>query len=270
MTALGGDIALDFVDSLAGKRGAERVRRKLHRVASALPTIQLDADVAEEALAAAEIVASAYGWLPTSVPDHVLSRLPSLRKWLSDEDRRVAMSALARLGKNSELLELWRESDPNAWPTLSEDLSWRLAQPPRDLPPKPKRPKRVKVVAGDIVLLPVALGAFAPAKVLVISQKYPNYIILGLYKATVKDFDPTTALPDVPGVALVTFLDLVRDQVWQRVDSRPPTEHELQALGVSDIPNINTVPICFSGSVENRARALLNLPRKDYGARNDA
>ncbi|MBD0708900.1 MULTISPECIES: DUF4259 domain-containing protein [unclassified Streptomyces] len=110
------DTAADFsyrVDEASDEGKAEVLRAVLREVAATADDDYLDADVSMEAIASAALIAAqcpggaavttSYG------PKKPLPILPS-------ELRPLAVAALDRtLGKESELLELWEESDGEEW-----------------------------------------------------------------------------------------------------------------------------------------------------------
>jgi hypothetical protein len=106
------------------------IDRTLAGVASMLPVDELDADEACEVLVAAECVAAAAGFpaanLPPEVTDWVAANQPIQVK---AEYVQMAMTAVARVRTQSELKELWAESDDyEAWVTAVSDLQTRLLQ----------------------------------------------------------------------------------------------------------------------------------------------
>jgi hypothetical protein len=81
-------------------------------------------------LAAAECVAAAAGFpaadLPAEVRDWVMDNSPILVKPLYVQ---IALTAVARVRSQSELKELWAESEEfEAWDTAVADLQTRLHQ----------------------------------------------------------------------------------------------------------------------------------------------
>lgn len=109
------DTAADFsyrVDDAPAEKRAEVLRAAFHEV-TATGDDYLDADLAVEAIASAALVAAQCpGGEPVTTaygPKEPLPELPA-------ELRPMAVEALDRvLGQDSELLELWEESDGEEW-----------------------------------------------------------------------------------------------------------------------------------------------------------
>ena len=87
----------------------------------------LDADVCEEGVAAAEIVAAGAGKPAGDLPDDI-------RNWLAGKPQPDAklvvesLSAIAAIREKSELKELWEDSDDlAAWSAAMDDLNARLS-----------------------------------------------------------------------------------------------------------------------------------------------
>ncbi len=106
------------------------IDRTLAGVAAMQEMDYLDAEEAGEVLAAAECVAAAAGFpaadLPAEVRDWVMDNSPILVKPLYVQ---IALTAVARVRSQSELKELWAESEEfEAWDTAVADLQTRLHQ----------------------------------------------------------------------------------------------------------------------------------------------
>lgn len=117
------DWLLDFVEAPT----IEMLRDTLEHVANESDEMP-EAPDCSEAIAAAEIVAALSGKPAAKLPD-------DLRAWLSGGDRGlktealkgVARAALERIIDDSELQELWAESDLNSqWLAEMADLDRRL------------------------------------------------------------------------------------------------------------------------------------------------
>jgi len=79
------------------------------------------------ALAAAETVAAALGRAAVGVPDKVARWASTHRPQVSDDLIQLAQSAIRRIETQSELQELWQESDElEAWVATIKDLERRL------------------------------------------------------------------------------------------------------------------------------------------------
>jgi hypothetical protein len=98
----------------------ERLRGRRHH------TDWLTAGVVSKALAAAETVAAWIGHPAVNLPDGIIAWLqqhsPSLRSDLVP----LAREAVGIVKTNSELKDLWEESDATEWKNVVEDLERRL------------------------------------------------------------------------------------------------------------------------------------------------
>ncbi|HRQ41760.1 MAG TPA: DUF4259 domain-containing protein [Chloroflexota bacterium] len=123
------DAALDWLYDFAAN-DFRLIDRTLAGVAAMQDVDFLDADEACEVLAAAECVAAASGFpaahLPAEVSDWVSANQPIQVK---PEYVRMALTAVTRVRSQSELKELWAESDEfEVWDTAVADLQTRLHQ----------------------------------------------------------------------------------------------------------------------------------------------
>lgn len=130
----GNDTACDWAAELAEGNSLAPVEAALAAVAAAPPGV-LDADLAMEALAAAEATARLRGW-----PGERSAYTEALDDWVTRTRLQppaalvqAALVALDRVGgADSELHELWAESaDVDAWRQTVQDLRQRLVAPPR-------------------------------------------------------------------------------------------------------------------------------------------
>lgn len=121
-TSFGNDTALDFAFGLGGAAD-------LMRAFQAVGGAWTDADVASEALAAAECVAAMMGHFVGDLPEEIRSVLAA---WGNPSDDLVeaAKVAVRQVMSHSELLELWSEDDPKVWLAVNEGLLLRLDGPP--------------------------------------------------------------------------------------------------------------------------------------------
>ena len=122
--AFDNDAASDWLADLDGAADAGPVEEALRDVTRT--DDYLDADEAQPAVAAAELVA-AMGGRPA--PD-----LPAgARAWAAERGHpdaalvELARAAVARVRHDSELKELWEDADPSAWEAAMDDLAARLA-----------------------------------------------------------------------------------------------------------------------------------------------
>jgi len=125
------DTALDWLYDF-GENDFRLIDRTLAGVAAMVAADELDADEASEVLAAAECVAAAAGFPPANPPQE-------LAEWLAENSpiqvkpayTEMARKAVARVLAQSELRELWLESDEFAgWETVVRNLQSRLNQIP--------------------------------------------------------------------------------------------------------------------------------------------
>ncbi len=125
------DAALDWLYDF-GENDFRLIDRTLAGVAAMIEADELDADEASEVLAAAECVAAAAGFPPDDPPQE-------LAEWLAEnspiqvkpEYIEMARKSVARVLAQSELRELWLESDEfGEWETAVRNLQSRLNQIP--------------------------------------------------------------------------------------------------------------------------------------------
>jgi hypothetical protein len=118
------DTAMDWVADLE-RVGAQAVRTALSVAADGF----LEAPEGEEAVAAAEVVASALGELGPNLPQDVRRWIAANAGQLSAEDVTLARGAMKRVvSEDSELKELWiDDAGDDDWPKAMEDLQRRLA-----------------------------------------------------------------------------------------------------------------------------------------------
>ena len=134
------DAVMDWLEEL-GSGGVRRVRDALDTVADADADEYLDADDAQAALGAAEIVAAASG----KGNDRIAAR-KELPTWITahheefvEADVALARRAVERVLTSSELQELWDDGGPeNDWRVQVGELLRRLKPAPKKpAPPKP-------------------------------------------------------------------------------------------------------------------------------------
>ena len=122
------DTAADFADNFKDEPSADMLAQALAAVAD---DEYLDGDVASEALAAAEIVAAILGKPARNFPTDLLGIIPRLDLAHVEPLRRPAQHAvMAVLREESELRELWEESDEfENWQGQQRQLLKRLDKP---------------------------------------------------------------------------------------------------------------------------------------------
>ncbi len=119
------DDAMDWVSELAAGSGDAALRAALMRVASG-DDHYLESPDCSIAIAAAEAVAAAQGHPSGSLPEEV-ARWVETKPIVATELAAVAMAAVDRIVRKSELKDLWDESDsPEAWRDAMTDLRRRL------------------------------------------------------------------------------------------------------------------------------------------------
>ena len=116
------DDALDWIDDLV-EGGAGSVYATLEVAADGDPP---EAPEASMALAAAEVVAAANGAPVRDLPGEVLDWLAEHAGALPADLVPLARRAVERVRRDSELKDLWEETDPAAWYAALDDLLRRL------------------------------------------------------------------------------------------------------------------------------------------------
>ena len=118
------DTALDWVADLE-RTGAQAVRTALSVAADGY----VEAPLGEEAVAAAEVVASALGEPGQNLPEPVRRWLATNAGEILRDDVTLARGAIKRVvSEDSELKELWiDDAEDEFWPKAMEDLQRRLA-----------------------------------------------------------------------------------------------------------------------------------------------
>lgn len=95
--------------------------------AAAHPDGDLESSPSSEALAAAEVVAALAGHPALDLPDEVQNWVSAHRATVSPDLRALALAAVERITSDSELQELWAESDEGGdWSKRVEELRGRL------------------------------------------------------------------------------------------------------------------------------------------------
>lgn len=119
------DTALDWVLTLSDSNDASLLNTSLDAVQSEQEEY-LDADVCAEAISAAEIVAALNGKASNELPEEVNAWLRG-KQHTSDDLKTRAKTAVAAVLEDSELKELWEETEYFAdWKATMEDLQSRL------------------------------------------------------------------------------------------------------------------------------------------------
>lgn len=96
-------------------------------ISEALRATDLEVPVDVNAIAAAEVVAAALGKPATGLPDDVLEVVGGLAASVTPDHAMRARTAVERVLAESEVAELWSESDDDAaWRASVQDLIQRL------------------------------------------------------------------------------------------------------------------------------------------------
>ncbi len=131
------DVAMDFLDRLSSMACLRRpIDNAINNTSD-----QIEADLAAEALAAADLLACMIGRSAPDQPEQVAGLLEKLGKpppdLLND-----AKAATSRILSNSELADLWSEGDSESWASVIADLLERLStETPYDSKSKPSPSK---------------------------------------------------------------------------------------------------------------------------------
>ena len=124
------DDAMDWTSDLSASLDWSAVRDALDDVLGYGPDDYLGAPEAAVALAAAEVVAAALGAPAGDLPEEVTTWVATHRRNAMPEHAQDALRAVERVMADSELLELWDESDEaSEWQANVADLRRRLTGP---------------------------------------------------------------------------------------------------------------------------------------------
>ena len=121
------DDALDWLQDFAESPTLEMLRDTLEHILSA-DAEDLEAPDCSEAIAASEIIAALGGKPSAKIPDELKAWLQTGHGLNAQALRPLARRAMLAIEKESELQELWDESDfRNQWHAEMADLIARLA-----------------------------------------------------------------------------------------------------------------------------------------------
>jgi hypothetical protein len=142
------DAAMDWLVELE-EQGVPALRTILSDVAQTAEDEYLDVDDGARAMAAGEMVAAALGQGRDRVPTRSHAWLDVNASAITERDLAMARRAVRRiLTANSELRELWDDSDPNTkWQAGVRVLLTRLGGEPTALSPSPESATRDDVTA---------------------------------------------------------------------------------------------------------------------------
>lgn len=119
------DDAGDWVYQLEEQEDLTLLTETLKRAAE--PSGYLESPACAEALAAAEVVAALGGRAAPDLPEEVRDWVAAHRRKVSPELRDLAVRALDQVAADSELKELWEETDElQAWSDRVVELRGRL------------------------------------------------------------------------------------------------------------------------------------------------
>jgi hypothetical protein len=116
------DDAMDWMYTLEAAVDDEPIRLALAAGSMGSP----EATVASVAIAAADVVAAGLGRSAGSVPQPVLDWIAGHPSIAWQAHVTPALAALAHVGSDSELAELWAEDDDAEWREAVDDLRSRL------------------------------------------------------------------------------------------------------------------------------------------------
>ena len=122
------DDALDWLIDFVEAPTIEMLRDTLEHITNLGADEYLEAPDCSEAIAAAEIVAALAGTPAANLPDDLKSWLQTDHGLVAGPLTVIAAAAIARIVRDSELMDLWAEGDSNAaWLAEISDLQRRLA-----------------------------------------------------------------------------------------------------------------------------------------------
>lgn len=118
--SFGNDSALDFVSRVTGAADLARAVKALGSTGN-----WIDSDLAAEAIAAADIVAALHGRVSADLPEGLSDTL-SAYELPSHALVAAASKAVDHVRENSELADLWADSEVADWMGVIDDLLVRL------------------------------------------------------------------------------------------------------------------------------------------------
>jgi Domain of unknown function (DUF4259) len=89
---------------------------------------ELEAPESSKAIAAAEVVAALKQAPHAQIPEEILAVLSSGQITIDQNLVDLALTAIASVRTNSELKDLWEESDPSEWFAAISELEERIRQ----------------------------------------------------------------------------------------------------------------------------------------------
>ena len=210
VSSFGNDGASDWLDELLHAKGADRIFRALLAAGNIKAQDYLQVPECECAIAAAELVAAGAGRPSPTLP-------PKASQWLQErsftagaEIVDLALRVVERVAKNSELKEVWDDTDSaQEWYGIIEDLQTRLRECDVYASQIAERYKQAtsSIVEGTSQLFDEALQLISDSKHEEAIEKYnsaleldPNsqlaylgrgtcYLSLGRYEKAVDNFE---------------------------------------------------------------------------------
>lgn len=210
VSSFGNDGASEWLDELLHAKGADKIFRALLAAGNIKAQDYLQVPECEAAIAAAELVAAGAGKPSSFLP-------PKASQWLQErgfsagaEIVDLALRVVERVAKNSELKEVWDDTDSaQEWYGIIEDLQTRLRESDVYASQIAERYKQAtsSIVEGTSQLFDEALQLISDSKHEEAIEKYnsaleldPNsqlaylgrgtcYLSLGRYEKAVENFE---------------------------------------------------------------------------------
>ncbi|HEY9676807.1 MAG TPA: DUF4259 domain-containing protein [Drouetiella sp.] len=127
VSSFGNDGASDWLLELLQSKGADKVFRALMSAGKLGPNDYLQTTESECAVAAAEIVAAGAGCPARDLPEEAAQWVKERKFSAGAEIIDLALKVMERVSKNSELKEVWDDTDSSEeWHALMNDLIARL------------------------------------------------------------------------------------------------------------------------------------------------
>jgi hypothetical protein len=126
--SFGNDDALDFTNEILEEDDPQKVISIINEIANLAGDEELEAPDASMGVAAIEFVGAAKGAPASDFPKEALRFVQKHRDVLNDKDlKALAIKTLNRIRENSELKELWEESEYfEQWKAVMDDLLKRV------------------------------------------------------------------------------------------------------------------------------------------------
>ncbi len=239
------DAALDFCDALE-TRGIRCLRHVLRAVTSVPAGDLIDEDDACQALAAAGVLAYAFGLRVRGVPDEIRELLDLGRVKCSPNDLLLAQEAVNRVLHHSWLAGGWGSSDRKRWRQQVRRLLMNLQKlqtagqetEARFLDSRQRQKRatiqarkrfRLDLQAGDIVLIPVSLDEWVVAKVIFVSKVFRHCILIGVTDEITRSRTMPASMPARYILQTWTTDQEFIEGIWHKVGNLPVSEKERQA-----------------------------------------